>query len=296
MSFFVRGAMIVPFYKLQASGNDFILLDARNSKKFPGNFPYRRFAQVYCRRKFGIGADGLLVVQRSTKSAFAMKIFNPDGSLAEMCGNGARCVALWASQNMRACAVSGRHITFETGAGNIASCLKKDGKRQNSPREVSIRILDTVPQVRALPVTVSGLNLGTRFINTGVPHAVVFVENLDAIDVEGIGRTVRFHEKFMPAGTNVDFVEITGVSSVRIRTYERGVEAETLACGTGVTASALVAFSILHPRPSHGRKTMRVTVASGETLKVHFTVLTAKIHNVWLEGKACQVYTGAVFF
>lgn len=262
----------ITFYKLQASGNDFILIDNRKMKIGSGQL--KKLARKYCQRKLAVGADGLLVIEPSEKSSFKMKIFNTDGSEAEMCGNGARCAAYWAKSKSL--------IKFETKAGIIEACLKAKsvGIKLSDPKQIKINI----------PITVLGRKIHLNFINTGVPQTVIFVEGLDKINVEKIGRAVRFHKKFQPAGTNVNFVELVNNNFIRVRTYERGVEAETLACGTGSVASAIIAGYQFKAKANN----YKVETKGGEILDVQFRRSNDKIRDVWLKGKADLVYKGVI--
>lgn len=273
------------FYKLQASGNDFILLDNLKVKAKQSLSFYKKFARKYCCRCLGVGADGVLVIEPSLKADFKMRIFNADGSEAEMCGNGARSVGLWAYQAQKR-----RSINFETKAGIIEAKVVGSGKA------LTVKVKTSTPSDLELDLSlkVLGRKLRVNFINTGVPHTVIFVEGLDKINLEPIGREVRFHLQFQPAGTNVNFVELRGKNSLAVRTYERGVEAETLACGTGAVASAIISWLKLKPRLGE-KKTVSMSVAtkSGDSLRVTFGV-GEKITNLWLEGKACLVYKGEI--
>jgi len=269
----------IDFAKMVASGNDFILIKAGN-QKLGIRINYKYLAKRWCERKFGIGADGLLVIEPSKKYDFKMRIFNADGSEAEMCGNGARCSALWAGLNL----LKGRkNMSFETKAGIIDAQTGKAGK-------VKIRLSDPFGIKLGIPLKVLGRKIKVNYINTGVPHAVIFVEGIGKIDVDKIGRAVRFHKKFQPEGVNADFVEVEKKDSISIRTYERGVEAETLACGTGVAAAAVITSLKLQDA---GRKLkIKVLTRSGEILRVYFTKDGNKITDVWLEGKVSFVYRG----
>ncbi len=265
------------FYKLQASGNDFILIDNRKPKTEDRKL--KKFAKKFCERKKGIGADGLLVIEPSKRADFKMRIFNADGSEAEMCGNGARCVAFWTKS---------KAVKFDTIAGIIQAQVKANN--------VKIKLTDPTDLKSDFALTVLGRTIKINYINSGVPHTVIFVQGLDKIDVEKIGRPIRFHDKFKPAGTNVDFVEVTGEDSINLRTYERGVEAETLACGTGAVASAIIASCKLQAA-SHKQKenkVIKVLTKSKEVLKVYFKRENDKISDVWLEGKAYLVYKGEI--
>jgi len=274
----------IEFYKLQASGNDFILIDNSKDKLKVNSAFYKKFAKKYCSRKLGIGADGVLVIQSSNKALFRMRIFNADGSEAEMCGNGARCSGLWASLT------ENKDIKFATKAGIIEVIVKGNGSRAL----VKIKTSTPFGLKMDLPLKVSGRKIKVNFINTGVPHAVVFVQGLDKVDVERIGREIRFDKKFKPAGTNVNFVEISNKNSIAIRTYERGVEAETLACGTGSVASAIISWFKLNPGVKKKQAiTLFVKTKSKDVLKVTFDVV-GRIDNVWLEGEADLVYKGEI--
>lgn len=268
---------VIKFTKAVASGNDFIIIEKHNH-----NLP--KLAQVICDRKYGIGADGVLILGKSAKADFSMRIFNPDGSEAEMCGNGLRCAALFSVQRPTH---SVQKKLIETKAG-ILETEVTDGRIKvgiTAPKRVKLNI----------PLKINKRTIKVNFIDTGVPHTVIFVEGLDKIDLVNVGRQIRFHQRFMPRGTNVDFVEILDENNLKIRTYERGVEAETLACGTGSVATAII--SILKEKYSaiNGQKyIVKMHTRSGETLKIYFVQQDHKISDVYLEGKAKIVYQGQV--
>ncbi|MCX5705527.1 MAG: diaminopimelate epimerase [Candidatus Omnitrophica bacterium] len=255
------------FTKMVASGNDFVVVDAYQGSSASG---YRDLAKKVCDRKFGIGADGLLVLSKSKLAKVRMRIFNADGSEAEMCGNGARCAALYTGK---------KNVRLETLAGIIEAIVSRD--------LVKIKLTDPYSLKLDLPVKIGSRSLWVNFINTGVPHAVIFVDGLENIDVHGLGRHIRNHKEFSPKGTNVNFIEVLDNDSIAIRTYERGVEAETLACGTGSTASALV-FALR----AGINKSVKVHTRSGEVLKVYFNRVDDEFSDVWLEGNARIVYKG----
>ena len=276
----------IDFTKMVGAGNDFIVI-----RLF--GYPVARLkklAHKMCDRKFGIGADGLLVLGKSKKADIAMSIFNADGSEAEMCGNGARCVALYASKLLK---VSSLNIA--TKAGIIAAEIEGN--------TVKIRLSEPKNVKLNLPIKVSGRELSVNFINTGVPHAVLFSAGLDKINVSLIGRLIRYHKVFSPKGTNVDFVEVAGKGSIKVRTYERGVEDETLACGTGSAASALI-FAL----KTGLKNKVNVQTRGGEVLKVYFKNNfnplsgegasafklkdSTRLSDVWLEGKVNIAYKG----
>ena len=285
----------LPFYKLQASGNDFILLDFSKSKAKKSKGFYANLAKKYCPRKLSIGADGLLVIEPSKKALFKMRIFNSDGSEAEMCGNGARCVGLWAS--IEACKAKCKtgSIDFDTVAGiikaGVLACVKI---KEKNCAQVKIKATNPFGIKLDLPLKVLGRKIKVNFINTGVPHVVVFVQGLDNINVEEIGRAIRFHKKFGAAGANVNFVEVTGKNHISIRTYERGVEAETLACGTGSLASSIMYQLKFESSKPKKEIDIFVKTKSSEILKVSFDITKDRIDNVWLQGRAFLAYKGEI--
>ncbi len=262
------------FSKGVATGNDFIIIDGRgkvSSRKLPA------LARRLCDRKRSVGADGLLVVEASARSDFRMRIFNPDGSEAEMCGNGSRCVALYAVKK----GIAKDEMRIETLAGELNAYVNDDiiKVRLTEPRDIKWNLC---LMIHKCPYKLS-------FVDTGVPHVVHFVDDLDKVDVKNIGSHIRNHEEFSPEGTNADFVEIVNKKNIKVRTYERGVEDETLACGTGAVASAIISAET-------ERMTSPVTVhtRSGERLKVYFDLIDGSFRNVYLEGEARLVYEGVI--
>jgi diaminopimelate epimerase len=259
-----------------ASGNDFVLIEHRTQ-----NTEHRelsRVAKKICNRKYGVGADGLLILGKSCVADIRMRIFNADGSEAQMCGNGARCVALYARRRTH-----GARLNIETKAGIIIANVFGDN--------VKIRLTDPKEIKLDIPLKIGNRTIRVNFINSGVPHTVIFTEGLDKIDVFNLGRLIRFHRKFSPAGTNVNFVEVLGKDALRVRTYERGVEDETLACGTGSAAAALV-YALKCPS---GRK-IKIQTQGGEALKVYFQKEGRKFRDVWLEGRASVVFVGKFMY
>ena len=263
--------MRFPFMKMSGSGNDFILMDHR--KPFLGEERMKAFARKVCRRKVSVGADGLILVEESKKADFRWRFFNADGSSAEMCGNGGRCAARFAVER----GVAGPRHCFETLAGPIRAEVKE--------RRVKLEM--SLPTDLCLQVDIplaSGLRRGAS-INTGVPHVVLSVEDLEAVDVRALGREIRNHPLFSPAGTNVNFVSRTGESILSVRTYERGVEDETMACGTGAVAGALIAdcwWGLVSP--------VEVRTTGGEILQIHFSRDGERFEDVFLEGDTVWVY------
>jgi len=265
----------IPFWKMSGAGNDFILIDNRDGQVASGDQP--GFAAAVCRRKLSVGADGLILIENSAGADFAWRFYNADGSVAEMCGNGARCAARFAFLNN----IAGPKMRFETMAGTIAATVEGDRARVNmtEPRDLEID----------MGVDLDGQTLALSRVNTGVPHAVVPVDDLEAVDVLGLGRRLRFHPVFGPAGTNVNFVH-RQERLLAVRTYERGVEDETLACGTGCTAVAIVAaarWGLTSP--------VSLTVRSGSRLRIFFTVRDGAYTDVVMEGDARIIYKGLLW-
>ena len=253
----------IPFVKMHGAGNDFVLID-----DLAGEFPievHRRIAAL-ATRPDGIGCEGVILVQKSDKADFRMRFFNPDGTEADLCGNGARCVAAFAREIG---AVKSNVMRFETAAGFVEAEILEGG-------QVRVRMPDP-----------KDFREDEDFINTGVPHKIIPVEQLAKADVEGHGRAVRNEERFAPEGTNVDFVNYRAPNRCAIRTYERGVEAETGACGTGSIAAALVGVANyalefpVHVRTLHGY----VLTVDGEYDGERFT-------NVTLTGPVKRVFAG----
>jgi len=255
-----------------ASGNDFVIIYASGSTLHAPRLG--SLAREICDRKYGVGADGLLILEKSKIADVKIRIFNPDGSEAEMCGNGARCVALYSARAQR-------NINIETKAGIIDSTVKSDN--------VKIKLTEPKRIKLDIPIKVNSRLLKVNFIDTGVPHAVIFVEGLDKIDVLNLGRQIRYHKKFYPEGANVNFVEVESKSSIKVRTYERGVEDETLACGTGAVASALLtAYSL----QLTAYNKINVHTKGAEVLRVYFDRINNNFENIWLEGKVKMTYKG----
>jgi len=282
---------MINFTKMVATGNDFIMIDNRK-----GVVRERaEFARRYCKRHFGIGADGVIFIElthdarRTTHDcSFRMRIFNPDGSEAEMCGNGARCAAVFAR---RAGIAKKNNFSFQTLAGRIKASVAGQGARigMEGPAGIELNKRITVAGVRKIIV---------HHINTGVPHAIVISgSGIDRLDLRKVAPPIRYNRAF-PKGANVDFVQVLGRHKIKMRTYERGVEGETLACGTGAAASAVVS-SLL------GRATSPVTViVPGGMLKIDFKIssthdarparATHDVYDLTLEGEARIVYKGAL--
>jgi len=266
--------MKIKFWKMHGAGNDFVLFDNRN-RDFP--VENREFISHVAARHSGIGAEGVILIEPSDKADFQMHFFNPDGGEAEMCGNGARCVARLACE----LGVTDQTMSIETAAGVIrAQVLQR-----------SVRLWMTAPTGWKLngSLDVNGRMLTYGFVNTGVPHVVMRTGNVQDVDVMEVGSAVRRHRDFAPEGTNVNFMQIQPEGDITVRTYERGVEAETLACGTGVTACALVAAI-----NRWAELPVLVHTRSGDMLTIDGELTEDSVRNVTLTGPTEHVFKGEV--
>jgi diaminopimelate epimerase len=266
---------VIPFWKMNGSGNDFIMVDNREDV-FP-NKDRTALISRFCRRQTGVGADGIILLENDPEVDFVWRFYNADGSEAEMCGNGGRCAARFAFLH----GLAGTRMTFRTLAGLIRAEIHQD--------QVKLEMSPPVDFYREIVLEAEDETVTLDFINTGVPHAVLIVEDLEAVGVRDLGRLLRFHGQFQPAGTNVNFISVVDRHNLKVRTYERGVEDETLACGTGSVAACLVASARgLVDSPT------RVETRSGETLLVYYCRAGAGFSEVFLEGDAKIVYEGAI--
>jgi len=266
--------MQLPFTKMNGAGNDFILLDNRDGKHALDS---SRIA-LLCDRHRGVGADGVLAVELPLQGAdFRMRYYNADGGEAEMCGNGARCFARFA----RKLGASNAEVSFETPAGIIRASFPDN--------EVRVAMSDPHSHRPPASLEINGRTLEVHFLNTGVPHAVVFTDDVEAVNVSRDGAALRYHPAFAPKGTNANFVQALSPGSIAIRTYERGVEGETLACGTGVCAAAL-----LHHLRALAPSPVQVKVRGGDTLQVAFEETDGVLRNVTLTGPADFVFDGTI--
>lgn len=266
---------------MNGGGNDFVIFDNRK-KTLPED--YSALAKKICHRKFSVGADGLLVLEEAPPYDFRMVYYNADGSRAEMCGNGARCIARFATLLKAA----QPKMKFETDSGPVSAEVG----------EALVRVTLGTPKDLRLDFPLKldeQKELNASFINTGVPHVIVMVSDTEKISVQELGQKIRYLKDFAPAGTNANFVQQVDTHHLIVRTYERGVEGETLACGTGVTAAAVVfGAKNLVESPvdclTHG----------SETLRVYFRIEEAgqrkMITDVSLEGPATVSFHGEVEF
>jgi len=265
--------MRLRFVKISATGNDFILIDNRQGQvELPR---HRAWCGWLCQRRIAVGADGVILVEPSRVADFAYVHINSDGSIAEMCGNGSRAVAFFAQQE----GIARSPMRFEIGGRVYAARVEG--------QSVTTQFVPPSAPRFELGVAEEAFLQEGGFIDTGVPHYVLFTEDVKALDVVGLGRKYRYHPTFSPRGANVDFVQVVTPHLLRMRTYERGVEDETLACGTGAVASSLIA---------HARRgcTSPVTVeVPGGELVVSFNETYTELS---LSGTVDPVYEGYIDF
>ncbi|OGX24849.1 MAG: diaminopimelate epimerase [Omnitrophica WOR_2 bacterium RIFCSPHIGHO2_02_FULL_48_11] len=267
------------FTKMAGAGNDFVVIDAHNGLN------YKKLTAQVCDRNNGIGADGLLVLDRSKKADYRMRIINADGSEAEMCGNGARCMAAYIVRHRHP---KKKLFSLETLAGTILAEAKGE--------VANVRLSDPKDYRPNIPLDVNGRTIHVHYIDTGVPHTIIYVDGLKDMAVKNLGQTVRFHENFKPRGTNANFVEQLSDDLVAVRTYERGVEDETKACGTGAVATGIVTYLKMNPDLRQAKNArMKVKTVSGEILNVTFDLQNEKITNVWLKGSAKFIAKGEYY-
>lgn len=259
--------MKIQFHKYSATGNDFVLIDDRNLSFPTDNI---KLIKKICGRKIGVGADGVILLQPSETSDFQMRHFNPDGSEAEMCGNGARSIIRFA----KSLGIIKEKARFQSMLDSHEGMISDEWiKIKMNP----VRNMDLKRQVK-LPADLE--NGG--YLEIGVPHFIVFTNKINEVDVNKIGREISHNPVFIK-GTNVNFVQIISGNRIHIRTFERGVEEETLSCGTGATASAILAYKLKKVRPP-----VMVAVPGGELI-IDFET---NYENIWLSGPAEEVYQG----
>ncbi len=267
--------MTLNFHKMNGAGNDFVVIDNRD---LDIELSKEQIAKL-CDRQRGVGADGLLAVEPAEKGAdYKFRYYNADGGEAEMCGNGARCFGKYTAR------ISGEGtelVTFETIAGTLSATMIGD--------DVKIAMSDPFDLEMNADLQIEGLDAPIHVLNTGVPHAVVFVDDLESLDIVKYGAAIRYHSHFAPAGTNVNFVSIHDEKHIAIRTYERGVEGETLACGTGMTACALI-----HHLRTRAASPINVDVEGGDTLEIGFSADESDFTEVTLTGPADFVFIGQI--
>jgi len=265
----------IAFEKMSGTGNDFVVIDNRDN-----GIPLESQAEMarkVCRRKFSVGADGLILLKDSEIADFGWDFYNADGSVAEMCGNGARCAARFAYRHE----IAGRTMKLETLAGIV------EAEICDSDEVVKVKMTKPFDFKLELSLRLDDQEFSVAFVNTGVPQAVIFVDK-EEVPVKKWGRKVRFHELFEPKGTNANFVRVTGPGQLKVRTYERGVEDETMACGTGAVASAL--FASMHKEMD---SPIEVETSGGELLTVFFNLQDGPVADeVYLQGPTRIICTG----
>jgi diaminopimelate epimerase len=277
-----RNPSSIPFMKLSGSGNDFILID--NRRGIVSARGASALAAKVCRHRMSVGGDGLILIERSRRAHFRWRLFNADGSEAAFSGNGARCAARFAYLKR----IAPKRMRFETLAGLIEAEMVPASRRASRAEErVKVRFPDPRDLRLNVKVSLPGGERVAHFLDTGVPHCVYLVDDPDSVDIVTVGRATRHHALFQPAGTNVNFIKALDPHRVRIRTYERGVEDETLACGTGAIASALIASLV-----SKIESPVTMIPQSGLQLTVHFSSRGGSFTDVHLEGDARAVYEG----
>ena len=261
----------IDFYKMSGSGNDFIIIDNRDKIVDETDLP--NFIAKACRRKMSVGADGFILVENTDAADFKWRFYNSDGSVAEMCGNGARCVARFAYLN----GIAGPDMLFETQAGIVYA--------QVAGESVKVKMTDPLDLRMDYSIELKNSSLSISSVIIGVPHAVIVKDMIEDAEVVQAGREIRFHDMFAPAGANVNFVCHLKDNIIEIRTYERGVEDETLACGTGAVASA-----IIMARKMKVKSPVYVLTRSGGYLKIFYQENDGKYHDIYLEGDARIIY------
>ena len=266
----------INFFKMSGSGNDFIVIDNRKGVVEEKNL--KTFISKICRRRMSVGADGIILLENAEGVDFKWRYYNADGGRAEMCGNGARCVSRFAWLNR----IAGYRMSFETDVGIIDAEVVDDQVMIKIPDPTGLKLNDSL-KMNTGPLTISG-------VNTGVPHVVVEVDDIEEAQVVEVGRQIRYHEAFAPEGTNVNFVSYDKDGNLAVRTYERGVEDETLACGTGAIAGAVIMAC-----KSKSTSPIKIQTRSGGFLTVHFKVEEDHFFDVSLQGDARIIYRGELY-
>ncbi|MDB4500607.1 diaminopimelate epimerase [Akkermansiaceae bacterium] len=268
--------MILNFTKMNGAGNDFVVID---NLDLSWSLTKDQIARL-CDRHRGVGADGLLAVEPAEQGAdVKFRYYNADGGEAEMCGNGARCFGRYVSRLLGG---DRAELTFETIAGTLRAEMVGE--------EVSIEMSEPFGLELNSPVEIDSLGAPVHHLNTGVPHAVAFVDDVEKTDIIKNGAALRYHDHFQPNGTNANFAQALTPDHLSVRTYERGVEGETLACGTGITACALL-HNLLTGAPSP----IKITVRGGDDLIIAFEPLENQgFAKVTMTGPADFVFNGQI--
>ena len=266
----------IRFSKLSGSGNDFILIDNRDNIISPEKA--LTFVQAISRRGMSVGADGVILIENDPQGQcdFAWRFYNADGSEPDMCGNGGRCAARYAHKQ----GIAGTSMSFRTLAGVIRAEITGE-------RTVKLQLTPPVDYQPSVQILADGRPYDLMFLNTGVPHSVLQVEDVEAYNLKTLGPLIRHHERFAPEGVNLNLVQVAGQSALFIRTYERGVEDETLACGTGAVAAAITMTLAGKVSPP-----VILTTRSRERLTVYFENDHQVPTHVYFEGAVAWVYDG----
>jgi diaminopimelate epimerase len=262
----------IVFSKMSGAGNDFIVIDDPSGELDESG---SELARSLCPRRTSIGADGLVLVGREGRGDFSVAYFNSDGSRAA-CGNGYRCAARFAYQN----SFAGKTMEFSTDSGMLRAEVSRDAVRVAMPDPTDVKLNQSL--------TVDDKDIDYHFVSVGVPHVVIEVPDVDQVDVVGVGGSIRRHEAFSPEGANVNFISSAG-DGISMRTYERGVEDETLACGTGAVASSAVMVLL-----GKEESPVQISTRSGSLLVASLEVAGGRPASVWLEGPADLVYIGRI--
>ena len=255
--------MSIVFYKYQGTGNDFIIIDNRQNEFDKKS---AKFISQLCERRFGIGADGLILLEHCDTTDFKMVYYNSDGRESSMCGNGGRCIVAFAH--------------FLKMIENHCTFIAIDGIHK-------AEISEGIVKLQMKDVDVVNIEQSYTFLDTGSPHHVTMVDNVSHCDVQNLGREIRYGEPYGEEGTNVNFVEQLSNDTFKVRTYERGVEGETYSCGTGVTAVAIA----MHANNKADKEEINIKTQGGN-LKIDFEVRDGKYKNIWLTGPAVQLFKG----
>lgn len=261
--------MSIPFYKMSGAGNDFIFIDNRDGKA--DHVDRQTLVTKTCVRNLSVGADGMMLIENSEKADFKWRFYNCDGSEAEMCGNGARCAGRFAYLN----GIADKKMSFETIAGIIEAEVREGVN-------IKVQLTEPVDKKSEYLLPLDGETIKVSSIDTGVPHAVWFTEDVETADMMKYGAAIRYHEVYKPAGTNANLCHMQKDGILRVRTYERGVEAETMACGTGCVACAIFAVE-----KGLAKSPVKCLTTGGLLLTVYI-----EDGKVYLEGEARVVYKG----
>ncbi|MEG1479395.1 MAG: diaminopimelate epimerase [Kiritimatiellia bacterium] len=267
--------MVLQFTKMHGAANDFIMLDDRQ-----GTIPWQDYVvmSLLAARRTGIGCEGIILIQKSERADFRMRFLNPDGTEVDMCGNGSRCAA-WFAHKIGA---AGKSMTMETSCGLLDAEILD---------ACNVKVWMPEPTARSygMVVHVNGQAIEGDYLNSGVPHFIIRTETPEKVDVATLGRAIRLHPTFAPEGVNVDFVTPRASNRMSIRTYERGVEAESGACGTGAVAAAIAAVEA-----HSGTLPMTVRTSGGFILSVDSDWRSNHCTGLTLAGPVCEVFTGTI--